>query len=152
MLTMSHKSRQPIRIAWSHEQLLCECAIAIRHALDNSTLQTYNSHLQSYLSFCKLHDLPLNPTLDTLSFYIIFMAHHIKPNSVLNIFLISLIHLNLTSLMCTQPVIASYWLTHSLEWRNYEVSQEQTANKFLQRTTCMQLLLTSVQACCMISA
>src|SRR5882724_3745328 len=52
-------------------------------ALDNSTINTYNSHLQSYLSFCKLHSFPLDPSPDTLSFFIMFMAHHIKPISIM---------------------------------------------------------------------
>src|SRR5882724_6205260 len=78
----SAKSRQPHRSAWSCEQIYCECVIALGYALDSSTIQTYNSHLQSYLSFCKLHLFPLNPSPNTLSFFIIFMAHHIKPISV----------------------------------------------------------------------
>jgi len=64
----SAKSRQPPQAAWSREQLIHERAIALGYALDNSTLQTYNSHLQSYFSFCKLHSLPAGPTPDTLSF------------------------------------------------------------------------------------
>src|SRR5882724_10841874 len=83
MLTMPDKSRQPSWAAWSHEQLICECVIALSYALDNSALITYNSHLQSYLSFCKLHSLPLDPTPNTLSFYIVFMSHHIKLVSVM---------------------------------------------------------------------
>src|SRR5882724_9338012 len=77
------KSRQLIRAAWSHKRLICEHAIALGYALDSSTLQTYNSHLQSYLSFCKLHSFPLDPTPDTLSFFIVFMHHHIKPTSIM---------------------------------------------------------------------
>ena len=69
-------------MAWSREHLFHEQAIALSHALDNSTTQTYSSHLQSYHIFCKLHQFLLNPTADTLSFYIVFMAHHIKPTSV----------------------------------------------------------------------
>jgi len=83
MLATPTKSRQPLRSAWSHEQLIREHAITLGFALDNSMLQTYNSHLQSYLSFCKLHLLNLEPTPDTLSFYIVFMAHHIKLTSVM---------------------------------------------------------------------
>src|SRR5882724_12614785 len=79
MLTTPTKSRQPLCSAWPCEQLISKHAIALGFALDNSTLQTYNSHLQSYLSFCKLHSLNLDPTPNTLSFYIVFMAHHIKP-------------------------------------------------------------------------
>ena len=83
MSLMPFKSRQPTHTAWSHEWLLRERAIALGYALDNSTLLTYNSHLQSYLSFCKLHSLALDPIPDTLSFYVVFMAHHIKPTSVM---------------------------------------------------------------------
>ena len=76
------KSSQPQRVAWSHERLFRERTVALGLALDNSTLSTYSSHLQTYLTFCKLHNFPLDPTPDTLSFYVVFMAHHIKPNSV----------------------------------------------------------------------
>src|SRR5882724_1070767 len=76
------KPRQPIWATWLHEHLFRERAIMLSHALDNSTMTTYSSHLQSYLTFCKLHDFLLEPSADTLSFYIVFMAHHIKPNSV----------------------------------------------------------------------
>src|SRR5882724_6999359 len=76
------KPRQPPRAALSREWLLCERAITLGHALDNSTTQTYSSHLQSYLTFCKIHQIPINPSTDTLSFYVVFMAHHIKPTSM----------------------------------------------------------------------
>jgi hypothetical protein len=81
-LEISSQARQPPQNAWSHKQLLREQAIALGHAIDSSTAHTYNSHLQSYLMFCKLHNFPIDPTLDTLSFYVVFMAHHIKPASV----------------------------------------------------------------------
>ncbi|KAI9063514.1 hypothetical protein FKP32DRAFT_1532334, partial [Trametes sanguinea] len=29
-----------------------------------------------------IHAFPIDPTIDTLSFYVVFMCHHIKPNSV----------------------------------------------------------------------
>jgi len=83
MLATPTNSRKPLHSAWSCEELIHEHAIALGFALDNSTLQTYNSHLQSCLSFCKLHSLNLDPTPDTLSFYIVFMAHHIKLKSVM---------------------------------------------------------------------
>jgi len=83
MLTLPDKSRQPSQVGWSCERLTHECVIAFGYALDNLTLITYNSHLQSYLSFCKLHSLPLDPTPDTLSFYVVFMSHHIKPISIM---------------------------------------------------------------------
>lgn len=63
-------------------RLLEEHAIALGFALENSTAGTYTSHLNSYLTFCNIHRLPIEPTADTLSFYIVFMCSHIKPASV----------------------------------------------------------------------
>src|SRR5882724_1607356 len=77
------RSRQPARTAWSNERLLRERSLALGHAIEHSTSITYTSHLQSYLSFCKLHNRPIIPTIDTLSFYIVFMCHHINPKYVM---------------------------------------------------------------------
>ncbi len=76
------RSRQPIRPAWSHERLVHERSIALGNSLDSSTRLTYNSHLQSYLAFCKAHNMPVDPTPDTLSFYVVYMAHYINPKSL----------------------------------------------------------------------
>lgn len=78
----SLRSRQPIREAWTRERLVQERAIALGNALDKSTKTTYTSHLQSYLTFCKLHGFPIDPTPDTLSFYVVYMAKHISPKSL----------------------------------------------------------------------
>ena len=82
MIVAPSRSRQPLQEAWTHKHLLHEQVIALGHMIDHSLAQTYNSHLQSYLTFCKLHNFAIKPTTDTLSFYIIFMAHHINPRSV----------------------------------------------------------------------
>ena len=76
------KSRQPQRVAWSREKLLRERAIALGHAIEKSTAITYSSHLKSYLNICKLHEFPIDPTPDTLSFFVVYMCHHIQPTSV----------------------------------------------------------------------
>ena len=78
----SRPSRQPAREAWSREHLVHERAIALGNAMDSSTLKTYGSALNSYLSFVKNHDLPVEPTEDTLSFFTVYMSHHINPRSV----------------------------------------------------------------------
>ncbi|THH27792.1 hypothetical protein EUX98_g6401 [Antrodiella citrinella] len=67
--------------ALSH-RLIQARAVALGHAIDNSTRESYTSHLQSYLTFCKLHNFPIEPSPDTLSFYTVYMCHHIKPDSV----------------------------------------------------------------------
>ncbi|KAG6327672.1 hypothetical protein ID866_11417, partial [Astraeus odoratus] len=52
-------------------------------ALHPSTHCTYSSHLNSYLTFCALHNLPQAPTPDTLSFFIVYMPHCIQPHLVM---------------------------------------------------------------------
>ena len=84
MIRSSLKSRQPARVAWSRDKLLRERAIALGHAIDTSTLKSYSSALNSYLTFVRLHNLLVEPTPDTLSFYAVFMSHHIKSDSVTN--------------------------------------------------------------------
>ncbi|KAF9035389.1 hypothetical protein BDZ89DRAFT_1090939 [Hymenopellis radicata] len=74
--------RQPRREPWSRERLLHERAIALGLAIDISTSATYDSHLNSYLNFCTLHHFPVEPTPDTLSFYVVYMCANIKPRSV----------------------------------------------------------------------
>ncbi|KAF8553277.1 hypothetical protein OG21DRAFT_1510412, partial [Imleria badia] len=39
-------------------------------------------HLNSYLTFCRIHNRPVTPTVDTLSFFIVYMSAHIRPDSV----------------------------------------------------------------------
>jgi hypothetical protein len=82
MIHASAWSRQPSCTAWTRECLLHERAIALSHTIDESSAKMYSSHLQSYLTFCKLHDFSIDPTADTLSFYVVFMSHHISPKSV----------------------------------------------------------------------
>src|SRR5882724_937315 len=76
------QARQPVHTAWSNEHLLCKRSLALGHTIEHSTSITYTSHLQSYLSFCKIHDQQITPTINTLSFYVVFMCHHINPKSV----------------------------------------------------------------------
>lgn len=82
MISLSSTARQPSREAWSLERLIHERSILLGMALDNSTFRAYTSHLNSYLSFCSLHHFPIDPTPDTLAYFVTFMAHHIQPRSV----------------------------------------------------------------------
>lgn len=66
------------------ERLIHECSLAFGHTLDVSSQHTYSLALNSYITFCCAHALPLNPTEDTLSFYVVYMCTHIKPDSVDN--------------------------------------------------------------------
>jgi hypothetical protein len=82
MINISAKSRQPRRDAWTMEHLVNEHSISLGYSLDTSSFGAYTSALNSYLTFCNLHELPVDPTPDTLSFYIVFLSTHIKPDSV----------------------------------------------------------------------
>jgi hypothetical protein len=82
MRTPPPSSRQPHRAAWSRERLEHERAVALGNAIDASSAAAYSSALQSYVTFCRLHNFPIDPTPDTLSFYTVFMCYHIRPNSV----------------------------------------------------------------------
>jgi hypothetical protein len=75
-------SRQPQHELWPLSHLLHERAVTMRMALEQSSIAAYNSHLNSYLTFCRIHDRPINPTVDTLSFFIVYMSAHIRPDSV----------------------------------------------------------------------
>ena len=56
------------------ERLLVERSINLGLALDASTRLTYSSSLNSYLIFCKLHQLDFEPTSQTLSLYVMLIT------------------------------------------------------------------------------
>jgi hypothetical protein len=82
MSTPTPSSRQPLRAPWTRERLEHERAVALGNAIDASSAAAYSSALQSYISFCRSHGFSIDPTPDTLSFYTVYMCHHIKPESV----------------------------------------------------------------------
>jgi hypothetical protein len=84
MIPSNTRTRQPVRAIWSKQRLVHEQAIALGNVLDKSTLSNYNSALNSYLNFVKLHELPVEPTplAQTLSYFTVYMCHHINPRSV----------------------------------------------------------------------
>ena len=82
MISSGRPSRQPVRTPWTRERLERERAIALGQSIDSSTWNNYSSALNSYLEFIKIHNLPVDPTPDTLSFFTVFMSFHIKPDSV----------------------------------------------------------------------
>jgi hypothetical protein len=64
------------------ERLNHERSILLGMAIDHSTAGTYSSALNSYLTFCKLHNIPVDPTPETLSYYVAFQSSFINPKSV----------------------------------------------------------------------
>jgi hypothetical protein len=75
-------ARQPIRDIWPKTRLVHERAVALGNDMDRSTLSNYSSALNSYISFVKSHDFPMEPTPETLSFYTVYMCHYLNPRSV----------------------------------------------------------------------
>ena len=53
-----------------------------RRKLHHRTQQSYGSALNSWIAFTEMHQFPIEPTSDTLSFYIVYMSHYISPRSV----------------------------------------------------------------------
>ena len=91
MIKSSVRSKQPICAAWTHDRLIHERAMVLGQAIDVGTFKNYGSALNSYLVFVRLHNFTIDPTPETLSFYTVFMSHHIKPDSV-NTYLSGICH------------------------------------------------------------
>lgn len=66
------------------ERFVKERALALSFALEKATKSSYSSALQAYLHFCRLHNFPVDPTIDTLSFFTVWLCHHLDPKSVGN--------------------------------------------------------------------
>ena len=82
MISLMSTSWQPVHQLWTLDKLIHEQSIMLGLSIDESTLANYSSTLNSYITFFHLHNFPINPTPDTLSFYTTYMSHHIKPSSV----------------------------------------------------------------------
>ncbi len=67
---------------WSLEQLKEWHAWVIGGSLEQAMTKAYASAFLSYTTFCERHHFPIQPTPNTLSFYIVYMSHHIQPRSV----------------------------------------------------------------------
>ena len=82
MTSIPNTSRQPIWQPWMADRLVYERSILLGMAIDDSTTAAYTSATNSYLTFCKLHNMLIDPTPETLSYYITFQSSHINPKSV----------------------------------------------------------------------
>ena len=67
---------------WSTGMLQEQWHLVLSTALERSTMLTYTSAITSYISFCHLHKLSTEPTIQKLCFYIVHTSHHIKPSLV----------------------------------------------------------------------
>src|SRR6266567_4025712 len=82
MIMLSSWSRQRHRPAWTCEWLEHERAIAISSSIDASSAAAYSSALNSYIAFCNTHQFAIEPTVNTLSFYTVYMCYYLRPKSV----------------------------------------------------------------------
>jgi hypothetical protein len=82
MIDVSSMSRQPVRKAWTMDQLNSELTINLGMVIDRATHNNYSSALNSYLTFCRLHALDIEPTQRTLALFVTFQSAHINPKSV----------------------------------------------------------------------
>jgi hypothetical protein len=64
------------------DRLVHERAIALGLSIDPNSNITYTSAANSYLTFDKMHGFPIDPTEETLSFFVLYMCAHIEPRSV----------------------------------------------------------------------
>jgi hypothetical protein len=64
------------------DHLIHEHSILLGMAIDNTTANTYTSTTNSYLAFCQIHGLPIDPTPEILKYYITFQSSHISPKAV----------------------------------------------------------------------
>jgi hypothetical protein len=81
MISISFMSRQPDQQLWMMDHLIHEQSINLGYSLDTSTFGAHTSALNSYLTFCHMHNLHVNPTPDTLSFYLVYISSHINSKS-----------------------------------------------------------------------
>jgi hypothetical protein len=82
MIRISNTSRQPGRDAWTMDRLNSELTINLGMAIDRATHDNYTSALNSYLTFCRLHCLDVEPTPRNLALFITFQSTYINPKSV----------------------------------------------------------------------
>ena len=61
------------------DHLIHQCSILLGMVIDNSTANKYSLALNSYLTFCNLHNIPIEPTPETLQFLHHFPEHTHQP-------------------------------------------------------------------------
>ena len=70
---------QPKKAVWTTNHLCAQHAEYFSKCLDLSSKSTYDLGFNSYLSFCYWHKINLDPTLNTLSWFIAYMAQQTGP-------------------------------------------------------------------------
>src|SRR5260370_29285567 len=71
---------QPKRAVWSTNHLCAQWAEYFSKCIDISSKSTSYSGFNSYLSFCYQHNIDLDPTPNTLSWFVAYMAWQTGPS------------------------------------------------------------------------
>jgi len=89
--------------------------------------------LNSYLTFCKIHNFPIEPTQQTLSFFVVYMSAHIKPDSV-NSYLSGIcnqlevyfpdVHKNQNSILVSHTLAGCHRCIGTPVWRKWPLSTD----------------------------
>ncbi len=80
LINITPESQQRVYEPWILEKLYHKWCLTLSSAINMTSLGPYNLALNSYITFCKIHNFPVKQTDDTMSYYIVFMSSHIKPN------------------------------------------------------------------------
>lgn len=65
--------------SWTLDRLVSEQSTALGWAIDSSSQITYTPATNSWITFCHLHQFPIEPNPDSL---VVYMSRHINPHSV----------------------------------------------------------------------
>ena len=113
MIQISDRSRQPPWKAWTMEWLNTKLTINLGVAIDCSTHNSYTSTLNSYLTFCNLHNLDIEPTCVTLHSSSFSSQQSSTQNLSIHIFWAlptSLRHISLMCGLCVKmPLLPMLW-------------------------------------------
>lgn len=79
MSSLSTCGRYFDALPWSQVLLQAWRAHFILNSLSKLSQLSYTTAVRSYIHFCNIHNLPIKPTPDTLSYYITFASFFVKP-------------------------------------------------------------------------
>ena len=76
------RPRHAPEVPWSTDELVSWRSFYITSSLVPSSHLAYTSALQSYHQFCQLHHFPTEPMADTLSFFLTYRSHTLRPQTL----------------------------------------------------------------------
>ena len=82
MSSSDRRPRHEPEVPWSTDALISWRSYYVTSSLAPSSRLSYTSALQSYHRFCRLHQFPTEPTADSLSFYLTYCSHSLRPRTL----------------------------------------------------------------------